>query len=81
MDKLTWFLAALAVAQTFFLVALWRRPAAHRPDEGADDAVDGDAPAFDHHPRLAGRDEDRPVAGRDSGVPKLEGDGHLADRA
>ena len=38
MDKLTWFLAALAVVQTLLLVVLWRRPAAHRPDEGADDA-------------------------------------------
>ena len=38
MDKLTWFLAALAVVQTLLLLVLWRRPATHRPDEGADDA-------------------------------------------
>ena len=49
--------------------------------EVADEAVDRDAPALDHHPGLAGRHERRGVAGRECGAPQLECDGHLADRA
>ena len=43
--------------------------------------VDGDAPALDHHPGLAGRHERGPVAGGAGGAPQLERDGHLADGA
>ena len=49
--------------------------------EVADQAVDRDAPALDHHPGLAGRHERDRVAGRLRGSPQLEGDRHLADRA
>ena len=49
--------------------------------EVADDPVDGDAPALDHHPGLAGRDHDRRGAVAPRRRDQLQGDRHLADRA
>ena len=49
--------------------------------EVADQPVDRDAPAVDHHPGLAGRHERRRAARRERRRPELEGDRHLADRA
>ena len=49
--------------------------------EVADQAIDRDAPALDHHPGLAGRHEHRRLAGRDGRLAQLECDRHLADRA
>ena len=43
--------------------------------------VDGDPPALDHHPGLAGRDEDPLEARGVRGGPQLERHRHLADRA
>ena len=50
--------------------------------EVADQPVDRDAPALDHHPGLAGRDERRLAARlRPRPLRELQPDGHLADRA
>ncbi len=50
-------------------------------EEVRDHAVDGDAPALDHHAGLAGRHERRPQAGLGRRAPELERHGHLSDRA
>ena len=49
--------------------------------EVADQPVDGDAPALDHHPGLAGRHERRRGAVTPGGRDQLERDRHLADGA
>ena len=63
------------------LLALAHQPLDGALGEVADQAVDRDAPALDHHPGLAGRHERDRVAARLGGSPELEGDRHLADRA
>ena len=62
-------------------LALLDQPLDRALGEVADQPVDGDAPALDHHPGLAGRHEDGPVAGGQRRATQLERDRHLADRA
>src|SRR5437868_12207058 len=56
-------------------------PLSRTRKEIGDDGVDGDPPARDRDPRLAGRDEDRAETAAASFEVELERDGFLADRA
>ena len=63
------------------LVALDDEPLGRAGEEVGDDRVDGDPPARDRDPRLAGRDEARLDPARPRSPLQLERDGHLPDRA
>ena len=61
--------------------ALLDEPRGRAGDEVGDHVVDGDAPAGDRDPGLAGGHERRVQPARARGGVELERDGHLADRA
>ena len=63
------------------LGALDDEPLGRAGDEVGDDRVDGDPPARDRDPGLAGRDERGGDAARSRLAVELERDGHLPDRA
>ena len=63
------------------LVTLDEEPLGRTRDEVRDDGVDGDSPACDRDPGLAGGDEARFEPARLRGPVELERDGHLSDRA
>ena len=62
-------------------MALDDEPLGRAREEVGDDRVDGDPPAGDRDPRLAGRDEHGGEAAAPGLEVELEGDGLLPDRA
>ena len=69
------------MTQSASALALLDQPLDRALGEVADQPVDRDAPALDHHPGLAGRDERRAIAAGHGRPRQLERDRHLADRA